>query len=414
MSISHLTHEFVLSVSCPVGRRNQLIIDTVCNGLALEVRASGGKTYYFRYRDKRGHSRSAKLGSITQLTLSQARALADKFRVQIAMGHDPLEEKATAKAVPRFDKFIEEQYMPHVYTYKASPETDLSLLKNHLLPRFAKRYMDEINRQDIVKMLHERQAQGAAPGSVNRLLIMMRYIFNLAMRWDVPGIKVNPCKGVEQLKVNNKFERYLSSEEGARLYEAVCHSDNPMLRYIVPMLLLTGARRNEVLSARWQDFDIDRRIWRIPKTKSGFVRHVPLSDGALNVLQVVPRLPECEYVFANPQTGKPYHSVFNAWHTARKAAGLSDVRMHDLRHTHASYLVNAGRTLYEVQKILGHTQVKTTQRYAHLSHDTLIDAANAACRAAGPILAGAGIPAPRLPRTLPYLYKRNSEQARSA
>lgn len=393
----------------------QSMSDARLRGLQLERMQTGQARWRLRYTMPGERQRQClTLGDANVLTLAQARGLATQALQQIALGNDPQKEKAAARAVPRFDEFIREQYMPHVETYKASPQTDWSLLKNHLLPRFAKRYMDEITRQDIVKMLHDRQAEGAAPGSVNRLLIMMRYIFNLAIRWEVPGIKTNPCRGIEQLKVNNKFERYLSPEEGERLYQAVCASDNPMLRFIVPMLLLTGARRSEVLNARWQDFDVDRRTWRIPKTKSGFVRHVPLSDGALNVLQIVPRLPECEYVFANPQTGKPYHSVYTAWHTARKAAGLSDVRMHDLRHTHASYLVNAGRTLYEVQKILGHTQVKTTQRYAHLSHDTLVDAANAASRAAGPILAGATTPAPRLPRYLPYLHKRRIEQARSA
>jgi integrase len=93
-----------------------------------------------------------------------------------------------------------------------------------------------------------------------------------------------------------------------------------------------------------------------------------------------------EWAFANPDTGKPYVSVFCAWHTARKSVGLSDVRMHDLRHSFASLLINSGRTLYEVQHILGHTQVKTTQRYAHLSQDTLLAAANAATVAVGAVM----------------------------
>ena len=115
------------------------------------------------------------------------------------------------------------------------------------------------------------------------------------------------------------------------------------------MLILTGARKREVLDARWEDFDLGREAWRIPISKSG----------------------------------KPYMSVFYAWDTARKSVGLSDVRMHDLRHSFASLLINSGRTLYEVQHILGHTQVKTTQRYAHLSQDTLLAAANSATAALG-------------------------------
>jgi len=149
----------------------------------------------------------------------------------------------------------------------------------------------------------------------------------------------------------------------------------------VPMLILTGARKREVLDAKWEDFDLGRRAWRIPISKSGKARHVPLSDGALNVLASMPR--KVEWAFANPDTGKPYVSVFCAWNTARKGVGLSDVRVHDLRHSFASLLINSGRTLYEVQHILGHTQVKTTQRYAHLSQDTLLAAANSATAALG-------------------------------
>lgn len=177
------------------------------------------------------------------------------------------------------------------------------------------------------------------------------------------------------------MERYLSVDEAERLYGAVCKSENTMLQYIVPMLILTGARKREVLDAKWEDFDLGRRSWRIPISKSGKARHVPLSDGALNVLASMPR--KVEWAFANPETGKPYVSIFYAWNTARKSAGLSNVRMHDLRHSFASLLINSGRTLYEVQHIFGHTQVKTTQRYAHLSQDTLLAAANSATVALG-------------------------------
>jgi integrase len=283
--------------------------------------------------------------------------------------------------VPTFADFIEQQYMPYIRSYKRSWADDVGLLKNHLLPRFGKQHLDEITRQDIQKMHHDRRAAGAAPGSANRLLILTRYAFNLALRWEVPGLKSNPCKGVPLMEENNKKERYLSTEEAKRLYESVCRSENQMLRYVVPMLILTGARKREVLDAKWEDFDIPRRTWRIPMTKTGKARHVPLNDGALQILATMPRDLHCPWAFANPDTGKPYVSIFHSWDTARQRADLADVRLHDLRHSFASLLINSGRTLYEVQHILGHTQVKTTQRYAHLSQDTLLAAANAATRA---------------------------------
>ena len=101
-----------------------------------------------------------------------------------------------------------------------------------------------------------------------------------------------------------------------------------MLRFIFPMLILTGARKREVLDAKWSDFDLSRRAWRIPITKSGRARHVPLSDGALTLLATMPRKSDCEWAFANPETGKPYVSIFYAWNSARNSVGLSDVRIH--------------------------------------------------------------------------------------
>jgi integrase len=379
----HLTSQLIKQTACPEGKAKCDLFDSNCKGLMVEIRQTGRKTYYLRYQNGRGRTRQLKIADERDVTLSQVRQLADGLRNKIAMGEDPLDEKAVQSQVPTFADFITDQYMPFIKSYKRSWDTDVSLLKNHLLPRFGKKYLDEITRQDIVRMHSDRKASGAAAGSANRLLIMMRYIFNLALRWEIPGIKSNPCKGIPLMEENNKMERYLSVEEAQKLYEAVCKSENTMLKFIVPMLILTGARKREVLDAKWTDFDLSRRTWRIPITKSGKARHVPLSDGALTLLATMPRKTDCEWAFANPETGKPYVSIFYAWNTARKSVGLSDVRMHDLRHSFASLLINSGRTLYEVQHILGHTQVKTTQRYAHLSQDTLLAAANSATLALG-------------------------------
>ena len=153
----------------------------------------------------------------------------------------------------------------------------------------------------------------------------------------------------------------------------------------------TGARKREALDAKWQDIDWDKKSWRIPKTKSGKVRHIPLSKGALSVLEALKAL--ClegklgkhlkafsmedmtqRHIFANIRTGQPYVSFFYSWNAARIRAGLPDLRVHDLRHSFASFLVNAGRSLYEVQELLGHADIRTTSRYAHLSRERLIAA----------------------------------------
>ena len=252
-----------------------------------------------------------------------------------------------------------------------------------MIPRLGGKHLDQITKNDIITIHHGRRADGAAPASANRLLVLTRYIFNLALKWELPGITKNPTKGVALFEENNKCERYLSKEEAQRLYACLLKSDNTMLRFIVPMLVLTGARKRELLDARWEDFDEARQVWRIPMTKTGKARHVPLSDGVIQLLHTVPRFPDCPFVVPNPKTLRPYVSIFCAWNKSRTAAGLPEVRIHDLRHSFASFLINAGRSLYEVQKILGHIHIRTTQRYAHLSQDTLLTAANAAVDAAG-------------------------------
>lgn len=391
MSVLALNIKLLKVLACSPGRAKETIRDSRCKGLMLEVRQSGGRTWYLRCVDERGKARQLRIGDATMISLSQARARAVELRSQLALGHDPLVEKAGLRKMPTFSEFALQRYLPYVQGYKRSWRLDESLLHNHLLPRFGSKYLDQVGREDIIALHQGYRARGAAPASANRLLILARYIFNLALRWEVPGLHKNPTQGVPLLEENNKRERYLSREETQRLYRAVQCSESPMLRFIVPMLILTGARKREVLDARWSDFDTTLRCWRIALSKSGRARYVPLSEGVLTLLDQVREAREgwslahrdSLWVFANPKTGKPYSSIYHTWDNARKRAELPGLRVHDLRHSFASYLVNAGRSLYEVQRILGHAQIRTTQRYSHLSQATLLAAVNAAADVLG-------------------------------
>jgi len=376
MTRIRLSATLVTEAECPAGRRKCDLFDTSCKGLLLEVRQTGGKTYYLRYRDTRGQVRQLRLADALDVSLVQARQLADKARNRIAMGEDPAETKKAHREVPTFAEFVEKDYLPYVQSYKRSWRSDVSLLKNHLLPELGKRHLDMITPREVQRIVNSRRQMGKAPGTCDRIIILTRYIFNLAMKWKVPGVTQNPAKDVDLFKADNRRQRFLNEDEVRRLFEALQRSDHPMLSYILPMLLLTGARKREVLDAKWEDFDHDNRLWRIPVTKIGRPRTVPMSDGVIAVLKSVPRVAGSAYVFPNPNTGLPYIATHNAWDAIRKRAGLEDVRLHDLRHSFASILVNSGRTLYEVQHLLGHTQIKTTERYAHLKQDTLMSAAN--------------------------------------
>ena len=380
-----LTPQFIKSVVCEQGKRKTLFFDTECKWLVLEVRATGTATYYLRYQDARGKTRLLKIGDQRDLTLSQSRLMAHKYRTMIAMGQDPAADKAVHRQIPTLHAFIHEQYLPFVKGYKRSWKCDEGLLRNHIEPLWGHRYIDEISKTDVIGLMANHRTR-YAPGSCNRLLILLRYLFSLPKKWDMPGAPNNPTTGVPLLKEDNQKDRYLSTEEAQHLYTYIQQSDNKMLQYIIPMLILTGARKREVLDARWEDFDYERRLWRIHTTKLGKPRFVPMSDGVVSLLESVPRY-NCEWAFPNPQTCKPFVSIFNSWNTARIQAGLQEVRIHDLRHSYASFLVNAGRSLYEVQRLLGHTQIKTTQRYAHLSHDTLLEATNSVTATLGGIFA---------------------------
>ncbi|WP_232300466.1 site-specific integrase [Desulfonatronovibrio magnus] len=188
------------------------------------------------------------------------------------------------------------------------------------------------------------------------------------------GISKNPCDGIKKFEENNVQERYLTPEELERLCVAIRESENPLLEPIILMLILTGARKSEILNARWEDVDLQRKSIRFPFTKSGKPRTVPLSDSAVGVLEGLERTGL--YVFPNPDTGKPFTSVYRSWFTAREKACLEDVKLHTLRHSFASFLINAGRSIYEVGALLGHSKIETTMRYAHLAEETLKEAVN--------------------------------------
>lgn len=375
------TKKSIADLSCTTPQGRQFVRDTECRGLCIEVRSSGGKTYYVSYRDQRGNPRMHKLANALDISPQQARVLCDRTRASLAMGTDIATQREQLRSSPTVSAFFNDTYLPYVQGYKRSWTTDLSAFKNHVAPHIGKLHMDTVNAEHIGIVLKHAWAN-MSDGSSNRLLILVRYMFNLAIRWRIAGVADNPTAMYKPKKLANHRERYLSAQETQALLAAVNGSSNRMLKYIIPMLLLTGARKREVLDARWVDIDRRHSFWRIPVTKSGRPRHVPLSAAALDLLDRVPR--RSEWIFANPNTRKPFTNTFLSWDAARKRAGLADVRIHDLRHSFASFLVNAGCNLYEVQKILGHSSIQMTQRYSHLSQDSLLRAASHAGNVVSP------------------------------
>lgn len=205
------------------------------------------------------------------------------------------------------------------------------------------------------------------------------------MSWDL--VEKNPAERIPLLRVDNKVEHYLNAEQLAALLEVLRTDSARGVCQIALFLLSTGARLSEALQATWNQIDRANRVWRIPATnsKSKRMRSVPLNDSALEVLDEVETEGKFDYVFINHRwknpdgtMGRPYTTIHKVWERLRKQAGLPHLRVHDLRHRYASLLVNAGRSLYEVQQVLGHSDPSVTTRYAHLSSKSLQDAANSA------------------------------------
>lgn len=385
MPTVRLDSTFCLTAHCPEGKQKIDYYDETVTGLILTVHSSGLKTFSLRYRDKHGRQRQYKLGNSPDISFDKAKREAIKARSRVVVGDNPAEERFQTRRIPTIAD-LAAQYLAYTATYKRSAELDERHLRLHIVPRFGRFHLDELKQAEVMDWLDGKvRKDGYAQATVNRWHVIIAHMYRMAAKWGLPGAEHNPLEGVPQRPCDNKIERFLTPEETRRLQAAVEASPNPQLKWIVALLILTGCRKRELLDATWDEFDLARNIWRIPmhRAKTAKTRHVPLSKAAMEVLEQVPRWEGCPYVIANPITRRPFSTAFYPWDQARKAAGLPDLRMHDLRHSFASTLVNSGHSLYVVGSILGHSSEATTKRYAHLANETLLSAANSAAESMG-------------------------------
>ncbi len=272
------------------------------------------------------------------------------------------------------DAFVSHIYLPHVRLRKRSWRVDERIARQHLSPTFGARELADIQRHEVEDWLHGLSSGGLAPATCNRILAVFKTICSLAaMRGLLPAGQ-SPCAGVSSFKIHTQRERYLTQDEAQRLMRALEKSDRSEA-FAIRLLLLTGARKSEILKARWEHVRMDLHLLVVPLSKSGRPRHILLSDAALEVLRSMPRTPGNPWLFPGHAPGKPLSDLYLFWNRLRQELGLADVRIHDLRHTFASFLVNAGHSLYEAQKMLGHGDPRTTMRYAHLGQALLLAAA---------------------------------------
>ena len=365
-----------LTAYCEPGKKKIVLWDEIVTGFCLEIRSSGGKTYYLRYFDQSGRQRQHKIGVFGDITFDQAKKEAKRLRSEVTLGGDPAAKKEEKRAVPTY-AVLAKQHLEHAKTYQRSYDTTEMYVRRHIVPRWGKLKLTEIHQQDVAKWLAVKADEGLAPATVEKIRVIFSRSFELASRWGITGSEKNPVRGIPRRKFNNAVERFLTAAEAKRLHAALEVSRNTQLPRIVGLLIYTGARVSELLNARWEHVDVDRRSWLIPHSKTGKPRHVPLSQGAISVIAQLPKFKDCPYLIPNPETLKPFVSIKHGWDKARRDAKLSDLRIHDLRHSAASFMINAGIDLYAVGKVLGHADHKSTMRYGHLANATLLAAVEA-------------------------------------
>ncbi len=379
MPKAKLSAAFALTATCEDGRKKTDYYDdgTTCTGLLLEVRSSGGRTWHLRFENAQGRQCQVKLAKVEDATFDQVRRKARQLRSEVTLGGDPAAAKAAIKAIPLYSELSAMHLADAKLSQKSYGTTEM-YVRRHIIPRWGKVRLTDIDGRAVAQWLAAKRDEGLAPATVIKIKAIFGRSFELGLRWGIAGCDKNPVRGVQSKPLNNARERFLSTEEAKRLLAAAAKSKNRQLASVVGLLLLTGMRVSELLSARRENVKVERRSLYIPTSKTGRSRHVPLAQAAVDIIERLSHVEGSMFLFPSPKNpAKHLTTIKHGWQTARDTADLPGLRIHDLRHSAASFMVNSGVDLFAVGKVLGHANVASSARYSHLANDTLLAAVEA-------------------------------------
>lgn len=369
-----------------------VLFDGDVRGFGAVIYASGSRSFVMLYRF-RGRQRRVTIGRYPEWSVAAARERARVLRREIDAGIDPAAVKAEARLAPTFADLVdryEREHLPRLAARNASDQK--SMLHKLVMPEWRNRLVEEITLADVERLLdliakgRRRPAKESprwarrkdlapekpTPIRANRCGEVLRKMFSLAVKWGMR--QDNPATGFAK-RMEVERERYLTLEEVGRLAAALDAAEDQRGVGIIRALLLTGARLGEVRTARFEHFSLEHAIWTKPaaSTKQRKVHRVPISADMVALVRsrraAVPK--GCPWLFPGDVEGQPVQDLRRFWSNIQTAAKLEGVRLHDLRHSFASFLVSGGASLEMIGKLLGHSQMKTTQRYAHLMDSPL-------------------------------------------
>jgi len=346
------------------------------HGFGIRHYPSGRNVYIVQTR-MAGRMRTVTLGPASVLTRYQAQMVARRVIAYAQVGRDPANERQRIRSAPSFADFLDEYWERWAPQWKASTlETHTGYRRRYLDEAFAGIYIDELNEVHVTSWFSDLNNR-TGPGAANRTLEILKHMFNKAEEWGYRLENTNPCRAIKPNR-KRQCERFLSSEELARLGKTLSElreNDDPTTQCAsaaITLLLLTGCRKNEVLTLEWRDVKGNRLLLRDSKTGP---RTVWLGSAAKAVIAGLPRTNRIPQLFWNYRLGRPMRDVTSYWNAVREKSGLTDVRLHDLRHTFASHAAINKETLPMIGRLLGHANVQTTARYAHLDDEHLLEAA---------------------------------------